>query len=77
MAVAGFRLTLWLVAAGLLVHALLDSIHPLVVANDGVPGWWPAFCLAFDVAFAAWLAGRLAIDGASPGAKLVEPVMPE
>jgi hypothetical protein len=31
-----------------------------MIVNAGVPLWWPAFCLAFDVTMAAVLATRLA-----------------
>jgi hypothetical protein len=55
----GFRRDLWLVCAGLVAHAVLDMFHTRVVANPGMPAWWPAFCLAFDVAAAAYLAWRL------------------
>ena len=58
MAVLGFRFNLWLVVAALAAHGVFDFIHGYVVANPGVPDWWPAFCLAYDVAAAgalAWL----------------------
>ncbi len=56
VAVVGFRFNLWLVAACLAAHGVLDAFHGLVVANPGVPEWWPAFCLAFDVGAAGFLA---------------------
>jgi hypothetical protein len=56
VAVIGFRLNLWLVVAGLAGHGLFDAVHGRLVVNPGVPEWWPAFCLAFDVAFAICLA---------------------
>ena len=58
MAVLGFRFNLWLVVAALAAHGVFDFIHGYVVANPGVPDWWPAFCLAYDVGAAgalAWL----------------------
>jgi hypothetical protein len=55
----GFRRSLWLVSAGLAAHGLLDLVHAEVIANPGVPSWWPAFCLSFDVAAAAYLAASL------------------
>jgi len=61
VAVAGFRFSSWLVVAGLAVHGVFDALHGLVVANPGVPEWWPAFCLAFDVA----AAGALAVANAA------------
>lgn len=33
--------------------------HGHLVANPGVPRWWPGFCLAFDVVVAAILAWLL------------------
>lgn len=57
--IAGFRRSLWLVAAALAAHGLYDSVHDQLIANAGVPPWWPAFCLAFDVVAAAYLAWRL------------------
>lgn len=59
LALAGFRWSLWIVAAALLAHGLLDAVHGRLVANPGVPAWWPPFCLAYDVAAAAYLAWLL------------------
>ncbi len=55
-AVIGFRHSLWLVVAGLAAHGLFDFFHGSLVTNPGVPHWWPAFCLAFDVALAGYVA---------------------
>ncbi len=59
IAVIGFRTNLWLVAAALLGHGVLDLLHPRLVANAGAPSWWPMFCLTFDVVAAGYLAARL------------------
>jgi hypothetical protein len=59
VAVLGFRLNMWLVVACLAGHGVFDWAHPLVVANPGVPEWWPGFCLAFDVGAASFLAWLL------------------
>jgi len=59
VAVIGFKFNLWLVAACLAGHGVLDGFHGLVVANAGVPQWWPAFCGTFDVAAAGFLAWLL------------------
>ena len=40
-----------------------------MISNPGVPSFWPAFCLAYDVAAAAYLAW-LSADGGVPGARL-------
>ena len=60
-AVIGFKRSLWLVVAALAAHGVFDVFHGRVVANPGVPAWWPAFCLTYDVtaaAFLAWLLRR-------------------
>jgi len=59
IAVAGFKRNLWIVAAALAAHAVLDFNHGRLVDNPGVPAWWPAFCLAYDLAAAGYLAWRL------------------
>ena len=70
----GFRGSLWLVVAGLAAHGVMDLFHQHLVANPGVPSWWPAFCSAYDVAAAGYLAWRLAragdvVDGRSTGVR--------
>ena len=55
----GFRSSLWLVVAALAAHGVQDFVHARIVANPGVPAWWPAWCGAYDVAAAAYLAWRL------------------
>lgn len=60
-AVAGFKSSAWIVVAGLAGHGVLDAFHGSVLANSGVPVFWPAFCGAFDVGAAvglAWLVKR-------------------
>lgn len=56
---AGFRRSLWLVVAALAAHGVYDLVHGQLIANPGVPLWWPGFCLAFDLAAAAYLAWLL------------------
>jgi len=61
LSIVGFRINLWLVAVALAMHGILDFFHAHLVANPGVPPWWPAFCLTFDVTAAgslAWLLSR-------------------
>ncbi len=48
-AVIGMKRHLWLVAAGLAAHGIMDSFHVHLVNNPGVPEWWPGFCMAYDV----------------------------
>ena len=60
-AVAGFKGSAWIIVAGLAGHGLQDAVHSHIVANAGVPVWWPAWCLAYDVGAAgglAWLLTR-------------------
>jgi hypothetical protein len=66
--VAGFRYSLWLVATALAVHGIFDVFHGEMIANPGVPVWWPAFCLAYDGVAAVYLAVLLRRRGASAGA---------
>ena len=55
-AVAGFKSNTWIVVAALAGHGVFDALHGQVIDNAGVPAWWPAFCLAYDVAAAICLA---------------------
>jgi hypothetical protein len=59
-AVFGFRSSLWIVAVALAGHGIFDLFHGSVIANPGVPEWWPAFCSSYDVVAAAYLAWLLA-----------------
>ncbi len=58
-AVIGFRTSLWIVVTGLFGHGLFDAMHGEIVANPGVPLWWPAFCLGYDATAAACLALKI------------------
>ena len=60
IAAIGFRSSLWIVAAGLVAHGVFDLAHARLVDNPGVPSWWPAFCMAYDVALGAVMALFLA-----------------
>lgn len=59
LAIAGFKWKPWLLVVALAGHGLFDFVHANVIADRGVPSWWPPFCLAFDVVAAAYLAVRL------------------
>ena len=59
-AVLGFRRSLWWAVFGLAAHGVFDLFHGHWIDNPGVPAWWPAFCLAYDVVAAAYLAWLLA-----------------
>lgn len=58
-AVIGFRTSLWLVVAGLFGHGLFDAAHGGLIANPGVPAWWPALCGGYDIMAALCLAVQL------------------
>ncbi len=55
-AIVGFRTSLWIVVVALAGHGAFDLVHDRIVTNPGMPAWWPAFCLAYDFAAAAYLA---------------------
>jgi hypothetical protein len=59
LASLGFRRSLWLVVVGLAGHGVMDLFHARLVANPGVPVWWPPFCMTYDLAAAGYLAWRL------------------
>jgi hypothetical protein len=57
-AVLGFKRNLYFAAAGLAAHGVYDYFHGHLFVNPGVPAWWPAFCMSYDVtagAILAWL----------------------
>ena len=73
-AVAGFKRNLWLVAAALVGHGVFDFFHAGVVTNAGVPEYWPAFCMSYDVGAGvclAWLLMHAKIT-ARPAAHMTE-----
>jgi hypothetical protein len=55
-AVAGFKGSTWIIVGALAGHGVQDAVHSHIVANAGVPAWWPAWCLAYDVGAAGALA---------------------
>lgn len=56
LAYLAFRFSLWFAVAGLIGHGLFDGVHGGLIANPGVPAWWPPFCAAYDVAAGVILA---------------------
>jgi hypothetical protein len=62
VAVAGFRSSLWLVVLALAAHGVFDLVHSRIISNPGLPAWWAAACLTYDVTAAAYLAWLLKID---------------
>ncbi|THC40005.1 hypothetical protein [Massilia sp. Mn16-1_5] len=71
LAIGAFKRSLWLAVAALAAHGLFDYFHQHIVDNPGVPAWWPPFCLAYDVAAAAFLAWQL-VAGKLRAAPLAE-----
>ena len=68
MAALGFQKTPWFVVAGLALHGVFDFFHHAMIANPGVPAWWPGWCLAYDVVAAAYLAALMVVRKPSPAA---------
>jgi len=57
IAIIGFRTSLWWVAAGIAGHGMFDFfVHPHLIANPGMPVFWPAFCGSIDVALGVLIA---------------------
>lgn len=56
LSILGFKLNLWFVVAALFGHGVFDYFHGHLIANPGVPLWWPGFCGTYDVTAAVWLA---------------------
>ena len=54
-AVVGFKSSAWIVVAALAGHGVFDAFHGHIIENGGVPTWWPAWCLSYDVGAAVWL----------------------
>ena len=62
LVVIGFKKNLWLIAAGLAGHGVLDYYHDaLLIADGGVPAFWPGFCGAIDIFLGAFLSLLLTI----------------
>ena len=62
IAVAGFRLNMWFVVAGLALHGVFDLVRHQFLPGENVPSFWPDFRMAFDVAAAAVVAGMLILQ---------------
>ena len=54
--ILGFKSTLWLVVAALVAHGIFDLAHAHLIANAGVPSWWPSACFTYDIVAAGYLA---------------------
>lgn len=65
-ALIGFRRSLSLVAVALAAHGIMDLFHGRLVANAGVPAFWPSFCSTYDLTAAGilwWLERRASRSG--------------
>jgi hypothetical protein len=69
LALIGYRTNLWLVVVAIAGHGVFDWFHARLIADSGVPAWWPGFCMTFDVIAGAWLA-RILIAGRVPAIPL-------
>ena len=74
IAVVGFRSSMWLVVSALAGHGIFDLVHGAVIFNPGLPGWWPPFCLTYDVAAAGYLAW-LIVSGRTRAMAAAKPVV--
>lgn len=66
LAVIGFKFDLWIVAAALVGHGVFDFFHGRIVTNAGMPAYWPAFCMSYDVVAGACLAWLLTRSQPTP-----------
>jgi hypothetical protein len=62
LAAIGFRRSLWIVDAGLVLHGVFDFPRHNFLTAPGAPAWWPAFCGAYDVVAALCLATLLLVE---------------
>ena len=69
ISILGFKSNLWVLVGGLCAHGFFDLGHARLITNPGVPAWWPAFCLTYDVTAGMYLAWRLSRSkiAAAPG----------
>jgi hypothetical protein len=59
----------WLVVVALVGHGVFDIFHAQIIVNDGVPAYWPMFCMSYDLAaglYLAWLLHRRSSAGPFP-----------
>jgi hypothetical protein len=59
IAIRGFRGSLWLIVAALAGHGVFDVFHEYLFVNNGVPDYWPMFCMSYDITAALYLAWLL------------------
>lgn len=54
-AIAGYRFSMWIIVAALIGHGVFDFVHDALIANPGVPRWYPPMCGAYDIAAGVYL----------------------
>lgn len=69
LTVVGFKFDLRWVIVALAGHGVFDFFHPHLISDPGVPVWWPAFCGAYDITAAGFLAWILWRDGSKTNAR--------
>jgi hypothetical protein len=57
----------------LAAHGVFDLWHGEIIANPGVPTWWPMFCSAYDVTAAGFLGVKLVLDRRTPVERRIRP----
>lgn len=59
LAVLGFKKSEWFLVVGLVGHGVYDYFHGGLIANEGVPEFWPGFCAGYDVLAGVFLAALI------------------
>ncbi len=55
LSVSGYKINQWWLVTGFAAHSLWDYFHNAIIHNQGVPSWWPEFCLGYNVLIALYL----------------------
>jgi hypothetical protein len=66
IAFLGYRISPWLIVVALAAHGTFDFTHHFFFLNRGVPGWYPGFCMTYDVVAAAILGATLSWRKSAP-----------
>lgn len=61
LAILGYKTSLYIVAAGLIMHGLFDMAYSGVASNPS-PEWWAPLCLAIDVVLGVFLIFSIKIE---------------
>ena len=70
-AIGGFKSSAWISVAALAGHGVFEWFHGHLIDNPGVPVWWPAWCLSYDVGAAVCLAVLLRRSAQLPRAAVL------